>query len=90
MPPSKRTISSLPKHLPRNISRLLGFKKLSAISRSSRSAGEVTTNSVYVVFPEMQTYVEVSADEGHALVGYRHFANAQALNDFLQRQGKAF
>lgn len=52
--------------------------------------GEVTTNSVYVVFPEMQTYVEVSADEGHALVGYRHFADAQALNDFLQRQGKAF
>lgn len=51
---------------------------------------EVTTNSVYVVFPEMQTYVEVSADEGHALVGYRHFADAQALNDFLQRQGKAF
>ena len=52
--------------------------------------GEVTTNSVYVVFPEMQTYVEVSADEGHALVGYRHFADAQALNDFLQRQGKVF
>lgn len=52
--------------------------------------GEVTTNSVYVVFPEMQTYVEVSADEGHALVGYRHFADAQALNDFLERQGKAF
>ena len=52
--------------------------------------GEVTTNSVYVVFPEMQTYVEVSADEGHALVGYRHFADVQALNDFLQRQGKAF
>ena len=52
--------------------------------------GEVTTSSVYVVFPEMQTYVEVSADEGHALVGYRHFADAQALNDFLQRQGKAF
>ena len=52
--------------------------------------GEVTTNSVYVVFPEMQTYVEVSADEGHALVGYRHFADAQAMNDFLQRQGKAF
>lgn len=51
---------------------------------------EVTTNSVYVVFPEMQTYVEVSADEGHALVGYRHFADEQALNDFLQRQGKAF
>ena len=50
--------------------------------------GEVTTNSVYVVFPEMQTYVEVSADEGHALVGYRHFADEQALNDFLQR--KAF
>ena len=38
----------------------------------------------------IQTYVEVSADEGHALVGYRHFADAQALNDFLQRQGKAF
>ena len=53
-------------------------------------SGEVTTNSVYVVFPEVQTYVEVSADEGHALVGYRHFADAQALNDFLQRQGKAF
>lgn len=53
-------------------------------------SGEVTTNSVYVVFPEMQTYVEVSADEGHALVGYRHFADAQAMNDFLQRQGKAF
>lgn len=53
-------------------------------------SGEVTTNSVYVVFPEMQTYVEVSADEGHALVGYRHFADEQALNDFLQRQGKAF
>ena len=53
-------------------------------------SGEVTTNSVYVVFPEMQTYVEVSADEGHALVGYRHFADAQALNDFLERQGKAF
>lgn len=53
-------------------------------------SGEVTTNSVYVVFPEMQTYVEVSADEGHALVGYRHFADAQALNDFLQRLGKAF
>lgn len=53
-------------------------------------SGKVTTNSVYVVFPEMQTYVEVSADEGHALVGYRHFADAQALNDFLQRQGKAF
>ena len=52
--------------------------------------GEVTTNSVYVVFPEMQTYVEVSADEGHALVGYRHFADKQALNDFLERQGKAF
>ena len=52
--------------------------------------GEVTTNSVYVVFPEMQTYVEVSADEGHALVGYRHFADEQALNDFLERQGKAF
>ena len=34
--------------------------------------------------------VEVSADEGHALVGYRHFADEQALNDFLQRQGKAF
>lgn len=53
-------------------------------------SGEVTTNSVYVVFPEMQTYVEVSADEGHTLVGYRHFADAQAMNDFLQRQGKAF
>ena len=53
-------------------------------------SGEVTTNSVYVVFPEMQTYVEVSADEGHALVGYRHFADEQALNDFLERQGKAF
>lgn len=53
-------------------------------------SGEVTTNSVYVVFPEMQTYVEVSADEGHALVGYRHFADKQALNDFLERQGKAF
>ena len=53
-------------------------------------SGEVTTNSVYVVFPEMQTYVEVSADEGHALVGYRHFADEQAMNDFLQRQGKAF
>ena len=53
-------------------------------------SGEVTTNSVYVVFPEMQTYVEVSADEGHALVGYRHFADEQALNDFLQGQGKAF
>ena len=53
-------------------------------------SGEVTSNSVYVVFPEMQTYVEVSADEGHALVGYRHFADAQALNDFLQCQGKAF
>ena len=53
-------------------------------------SGEVTTNSVYVVFPEIQTYVEVSADEGHALVGYRHFADAQAMNDFLQRQGKAF
>lgn len=52
--------------------------------------GEVTTNSVYVVFPEMQTYVEVSADEGHALVGYRNFADAQAMNDFLQRQGKVF
>ena len=53
-------------------------------------SGEVTTNSVYVVFPEMQTYVEVSADEGYALVGYRHFADAQAMNDFLERQGKAF
>lgn len=53
-------------------------------------SGEVTTNSVYVVFPEMQTYAEVSADEGHALVGYRHFADEQALNDFLERQGKAF
>lgn len=53
-------------------------------------SGEVTTNSVYVVFPEMQTYVEVSADEGHTLVGYRHFADEQALNDFLERQGKAF
>ena len=53
-------------------------------------SGEVTTNSVYVVFPEMQTYVEVSADESHALVGYRHFADAQALNDFLERQGKVF
>ena len=53
-------------------------------------SGEVTTNSVYVVFPEMQTYVEVSADEGHAPVGYRHFADKQALNDFLERQGKAF
>lgn len=53
-------------------------------------SGEVTTNSIYVVFPEMQTYVEVSADEGHALVGYRHFADEQALNDFLERQGKAF
>ena len=53
-------------------------------------SGEVTTNSVYVVFPEIQTYVEVSADEGHALVGYRHFADKQALNDFLERQGKAF
>ena len=53
-------------------------------------SGEVTTNSVYVVFPEMQTYVEVSADEGHALVGYRHFADAQALGQFLERQGKAF
>lgn len=53
-------------------------------------SGEATTNSVYVVFPEMQTYVEVSADEGHALVGYRHFADEQALNDFLQRQGKVF
>lgn len=53
-------------------------------------SGEVTTNSVYVVFPEMQTYVEVSADEGHALVGYRHFADEQAMNDFLERQGKAF
>jgi hypothetical protein len=42
------------------------------------------------VFPEMQTYVEVSADEGHALVGYRYFADEQALNDFLERQGKAF
>lgn len=38
----------------------------------------------------IQTYVEVSADEGHALVGYRHFADEQALNDFLERQGKAF
>ena len=38
----------------------------------------------------IQTYVEVSADEGHALVGYRHFADEQALNDLLQRQGKAF
>ena len=37
-----------------------------------------------------QIYVEVSADEGHALVGYRHFADEQALNDFLERQGKAF
>ena len=54
------------------------------------TSGEVTTNSVYVVFPEMQTYVEVSADEGHALVGYRHFADGQAMNDFLERQGKAF
>lgn len=54
------------------------------------TSGEVTTNSVYVVFPEMQTYVEVSADEGHALVGYRHFADEQAMNDFLERQGKAF
>ena len=53
-------------------------------------SGEVTTNSVYVVFPEIQTYVEVSADEGHALVGYRHFADEQGLNDFLERQGKAF
>lgn len=53
-------------------------------------SGEVTTNSVYVVFPEMQTYVEVSADEGHALVGYRHFADEQVLNGFLERQGKAF
>lgn len=53
-------------------------------------SGEVTSNSVYVVFPEMQTYVEVSADEGYALVGYRHFADEQALNDFLERQGKAF
>ena len=53
-------------------------------------SGEVTTNSVYVVFPEMQTYVEVSADEGHALVGYRHFADDQALGQFLERQGKAF
>ena len=53
-------------------------------------SGEVTTNSVYVVFPEMQTYVEVSADEGHALVGYRHFADEQALGQFLERQGKAF
>lgn len=53
-------------------------------------SGEVTTNSVYVVFPEMQTYVEVSADEGHALVGYRHFADEQVMNDFLERQGKAF
>lgn len=52
--------------------------------------GEVTTSSVYVVFPEMQTYVEVSADEGHALVGYRHFADEQALGQFLERQGKAF
>lgn len=34
--------------------------------------------------------MEVSADEGHALVGYRHFADEQALNDFLERQGKAF
>lgn len=54
------------------------------------TSGEVTTNSVYVVFPEMQTYVEVSADEGHALVGYRHFADEQALGQFLERQGKAF
>lgn len=38
----------------------------------------------------IQTYVEASADEGHALVGYRHFADEQALNDFLERQGKAF
>lgn len=53
-------------------------------------SGEVMTNSVYVVFPEMQTYVEVSADEGHALVGYRHFVDEQAMNDFLQRQGKVF
>ena len=53
-------------------------------------SGEVTSNSVYVVFPEMQTYVEVSADEGHALVGYRHFADEQVMNDFLERQGKAF
>lgn len=34
--------------------------------------------------------MEVSADEGHALVGYRHFADEQALGQFLERQGKAF
>lgn len=54
------------------------------------TSGKVTTNSVYVVFPEIQTYVEVSADEGYALVGYRHFADEQVMNDFLERQGKAF
>lgn len=53
-------------------------------------SGQVTSDSVYVVFPEIQTYVEVSADEGHALVGYRHFADEQALSQFLERQGKVF
>ena len=38
----------------------------------------------------IQTYVEASADEGPALVGYRHFADEQALGQFLERQGKAF
>lgn len=53
-------------------------------------SGQVTSDSVYVVFPGIKTYVEVSADEGHALVGYRHFADDQVLNDFLERQGKGF
>ena len=52
--------------------------------------GNVMDRSVYVFFPELFLYVEISASSDLHLVGYRHFSDAEEMNVFMETQSQTF
>ena len=52
--------------------------------------GVKTEQSVYVFFPGLCLYVEVSASSDHHFIGYRYFSSDDEMNTFLDTQSQAF
>lgn len=51
--------------------------------------GNESANSVYVFFPELALYVEISAAEDLHFIGYRTFENAKEVQAFMQVHSRA-
>ena len=60
------------------------------ICRLPAPNGNESSKSVYVFFPEIFMYVEISASSDLHLVGYRCFDTAEQANEFMMSQSNAF